>query len=49
MLWGTDMPLICAGHQLGRVVFADISLEEKYQILYRNAHRILPFPLPAGR
>lgn len=49
MLWGTDMPLICAGHQLGRVVFADISLEDKYRILYRNAHRILPFPLPAGR
>ena len=49
ILWGTDMPLICAAHQLGRVVFADISLEDKYRILYRNARRVLPFPTPAGR
>ncbi len=46
LLWGTDMPLITAEHQLGRVVFADIALADKYKILYQNARRILPFPEP---
>ena len=41
LLYGTDTPLIMGEHQLGRVIFADISLEEKCLILGGNAKRLL--------
>ncbi len=37
MLWGTDIPLIAAEHQLGRVLYAAIRDAEKEKILFRNA------------
>ena len=41
LLYGTDTPLIMGEHQLGRVIFADITLEEKCLILGGNAKRLL--------
>ena len=41
LLYGTDTPLIMGEHQLGRVIFADISLEDKCLILGGNAQRVL--------
>lgn len=40
IVFGTDTPLMDAGYQLGRVVTARLSAEEKEQILYRNAARL---------
>jgi predicted TIM-barrel fold metal-dependent hydrolase len=37
---GSDTPLMDAGYQLGRVLAAKISEEEKERILYRNAERL---------
>lgn len=41
LLWGSDMNFYSNEHQLGRVVFADISLEDKYKILGKNAAKVL--------
>ncbi|MBE6370931.1 MAG: hypothetical protein E7055_02520 [Lentisphaerae bacterium] len=41
LLWGSDMNFYNSEHQIGRVIFAEISLEDKYRILGRNAARIL--------
>ena len=41
LLWGSDVNFYSNEHQIGRVVFADISLEDKYKILGRNAAKIL--------
>ena len=40
-LWGTDSNFYSQEHQIGRVVFAEIPLEDKYRILGKNAARIL--------
>ena len=39
--WGTDMPWIPVEQQIGRVVFAEISEDEKRQILVENPRRLL--------
>lgn len=41
VLWGSDAPWMSIQQQLGRVLFADISDEEKKQILVENPRRIL--------
>lgn len=41
VLWGSDMPWMPLGHQIGKVVFADITEEEKRTILVANPARIL--------
>lgn len=41
LLWGTDAPFLCAAAQLGRVLFAQISPEQKAKILGGNARRVL--------
>jgi predicted TIM-barrel fold metal-dependent hydrolase len=40
IVWGSDTILFAASHQLGKVVFADITEAEKAQILGWNAERI---------
>ncbi len=42
IVWGTDQIFMNAAHQLGRVLFARITLEQKLAILGANAARILP-------
>ena len=41
VLYGSDMPILDARHQLGRVVTADISDEAKRKILGLNAIKLL--------
>ncbi len=41
ILYGSDAPWMPFGHQLGRVLFADISEEDKKKILAENARRVL--------
>lgn len=41
ILWGSDMTFISAGHQIGRVIFADISESDKVRILGKNAQEVL--------
>lgn len=41
LLWGSDVNFYSSEHQIGRVVFADISLEDKYKILGLNAAKVL--------
>ena len=41
MLWGTDMSFYSNEHQIGRIIFTDIALEDKYKILGLNAVRIM--------
>lgn len=41
ILWGSDMPWMPLGHQIGKVVFADISEADKRKILVDNPARIL--------
>lgn len=41
MLWGSDTNFYSCEHQIGRVVFADIDLGDKYKILGRNAARLI--------
>ncbi|MBN1672307.1 MAG: amidohydrolase family protein [Kiritimatiellae bacterium] len=41
VVFGSDMPWMALGEQIGRVVFADIREREKKQILADNAARIL--------
>lgn len=40
LVWGTDEPLFSMAHQLGKVLFARISDEEKEAILSRNGLRL---------
>ena len=40
ILWGSDTPLFAASHQIGKVVFADISDIDKRLILGENARRL---------
>ena len=41
ILYGSDAPWMPFGHQLGRVLFADISEDDKGKILAENAKRML--------
>ena len=41
LLWGSDAPWMAIEHQIGRVVFADISEEAKRQILVENARSFI--------
>jgi len=41
IVWGSDAPWMSIGHQIGRVLFADISDADKETILVHNPHRIL--------
>ncbi|MBI2438817.1 MAG: amidohydrolase family protein, partial [Lentisphaerae bacterium] len=41
IVWGTDQMLINPAHQLGRVLFARITPDQKRAILGENAARIL--------
>lgn len=41
VLWGSDACFLSASHQIGRVVFADISDADKRKILGANARRVL--------
>ena len=47
VLYGSDMPILDARHQLGRIVTADISDEAKRKILGLNAIELLGLPVPA--
>lgn len=38
---GSDVPVMDAGYQLGRVLAAQLSSEDKEKVLYRNAARLL--------
>ncbi len=40
ILWGSDTTLLSPEHQIGKVLFADISGEDKHRILGGNAKRI---------
>jgi predicted TIM-barrel fold metal-dependent hydrolase len=44
VLFGSDYPIINPAYTLGAVLGADISDEQRRQILYQNALRLLPFP-----
>jgi predicted TIM-barrel fold metal-dependent hydrolase len=48
ILWGSDMPWMACAHQIGKVVFADISFREKRTILVDNPQRILGLPQTGG-
>lgn len=41
MIWGSDVNFYSCEHQIGRVIFADIDLDEKYKILGLNAARLI--------
>jgi predicted TIM-barrel fold metal-dependent hydrolase len=41
ILYGSDAPWMPFGHQLGRVLFADISEEDKKKILIENPKRVI--------
>ena len=41
ILYGSDAPWLSMGHQIGRIVFADISEADKKRILVDNPRRIL--------
>jgi predicted TIM-barrel fold metal-dependent hydrolase len=41
IIWGSDITFLNQAHQLGRVIGADLSEEEKRLILGGNARRIL--------
>jgi predicted TIM-barrel fold metal-dependent hydrolase len=41
ILWGSDMPFMAAGHQIGRVIFADIPAPAKTKIFGANALKAL--------
>lgn len=41
LIWGSDEILFSSAHQIGKVLFADISDEDKCKILGENARRIL--------
>ena len=40
LVWGSDQVLISPAHQIGRVIFADISEDDKREILGENARRV---------
>ncbi len=40
-LWGSDTNFYSQEHQIGRIIFAEIPLEDKYRILGRNAAQVL--------
>lgn len=44
LVWGSDMPWMACAHQIGKVVFSDISDEDKRMILVENPRRILRLP-----
>jgi predicted TIM-barrel fold metal-dependent hydrolase len=44
VLFGSDYPIINPAYMLGTVLGADLSDEQRRQILYENARRLLPFP-----
>ena len=48
VFFGTDLPMRDPGPQLAWVVFAEIPYEDKLNILYKNAERILDRIIPAG-
>ena len=48
IVWGSDMPWMACAHQIGKVVFAEISPEEKRMILVDNPRRILGLPMIGG-
>ncbi len=41
LLWGTDITFMNAPHQLGKIIFADITIEQKLKILGENAIKAL--------
>jgi predicted TIM-barrel fold metal-dependent hydrolase len=41
IIWGSDQPFISASHQIGRVLMAQITAEQKRAILGQNAQRAL--------
>jgi len=41
VLWGSDAPAMAVSQQFGRILFADISDEDKHTILVSNPKRIL--------
>ena len=41
IIWGSDQPFMSATHQIGRILFAQISPEQKRAILGENVQRIL--------
>ncbi len=41
ILWGSDMTFMSAEHQIGRVIFANISEADKVKILGKNAQKVL--------
>jgi predicted TIM-barrel fold metal-dependent hydrolase len=42
IVWGADAPLFSMAQQLCKVLFANISDEDKEKILYRNAAKLFP-------
>jgi predicted TIM-barrel fold metal-dependent hydrolase len=46
ILWGSDMTFMSAEHQVGRVIFADISETDKIKILGLNAINVLKIECP---
>jgi len=40
IVWGSDVPTFSMSQQLGKILFARISDDDKHQILYRNAARL---------
>ena len=41
VLWGSDAPAMAISQQIGRILFADISDEDKKTIMVDNPKRIL--------
>ena len=41
VLWGSDQAFMSATHQIGRVLFADLTEQEKRMVLGENARRVL--------
>jgi predicted TIM-barrel fold metal-dependent hydrolase len=46
VLWGSDTPTFSTSQQIGKVLFARISDEEKRMILYNNSARLFGLPVP---
>ena len=43
VLWGSDVSFMTQTHQLGRVLFAEVSAEVKKKLLCDNARRVFGF------
>ncbi|RKY30269.1 MAG: metal-dependent hydrolase, partial [Candidatus Omnitrophota bacterium] len=41
IVFGSDIPFLSQTHQIGRIIFADISEEDKKKILCDNPKKIL--------